>query len=1090
MRKMLLILILLYGISTIEAQQSSDIQTSSLWNSLPSMAYGSTKDFLPVSPNAASLGIFGQIPVGNYTGTAEINIPLYEIKYKELSVPISVNYHASGVKPDLFPGPVGLGWSLQCGGVITRVIKGAPDYGAGPEDESNGEHLAERPDPRGNNDWSSDRTLKEYVYYHDYLLEGTSDPDEFYFNFNGHVGRFYIDHTDTFRIQSDKGETFQITQVIQNSGFTGKFQVLPQTINRSYDSDYDIIYNNEVRLTSMIRGFQLIDSKGIKYTFGGSINSIEFSRQGFRESPDIDAGDLIKYIQPTTWHLVSIESPYGYKIDFSYGQETYITQVRFTDYVMNSKYNFNWNVNTIDGLKATLINGCYLKEITFPSGKIKFENSIASEQLIYEDYSPFHPMSSIQGFNFLDSYQTNNYNHYNRFNAYPDVRLANTKKIIEGTSDTNWETVRNRFLPHKIDAFEIYNNTDDRWIKKIHFSYTTSRMQRMKLTEIKVRGKEYNGLQTYSFRYNPLYTDFYLGQSTDHYGFQNSGSFNLPIDNPSGIFVQIIQNNPNFFYEMKTPSTVHYMNDMLEKVIYPTKGYTTLEYEPHEYGSEYKIWPFKVEANTNGNKYTGGPRIKKLSNFDSNGIKLTEKIYHYKKNYLTGGSTSSGVLAYTPKYHEKYENIEIVQKYLHIGSGEERIANKRGINYFLRCTSNPIYPLMSTRGNHVTYSEVTVEEPGNGYTVYKYKNYDNGYEDKELINYISRDLVDSRGINIPLWKDDEGISMKLERGQLLSEEIFDSNKRPKSKTEYIYNDDPDRFNQNVRYLKLSRNSIDLAESLRSYRIVAGLHYIYFPYLKKKKETAYLNKPAVKTQEFTYDNNYRLIKSVNTTDSNGESIKSEILYPHNLAQSNTVYEMMRILNMFNYPIQQTYFRTNELISKTNYTFSDNLSNDNRIMLLPYQKKAQYLNTPEYIESTITKYDALGNPLNIISKDNNSTCILWGYNGQYPIVEIKNVSYDQLKSVISESVINSISAENDPYMWYSYDINGLRTDARLKDALINTYTYEPLIGVKTITDPRGIITYYDYDGLGRLKETYIKEGSKKKTVQSYEYHYQNQ
>lgn len=114
----------------------------------------------------------------------------------------------------------------------------------------------------------------------------------------------------------------------------------------------------------------------------------------------------------------------------------------------------------------------------------------------------------------------------------------------------------------------------------------------------------------------------------------------------------------------------------------------------------------------------------------------------------------------------------------------------------------------------------------------------------------------------------------------------------------------------------------------------------------------------------------------------------------------------------------------------------------------------------------------------------------YNGQYPIVEIKNVSYDQLKSVISESVINSISAENDPYMWYSYDINGLRTDARLKDALINTYTYEPLIGVKTMTDQRGIITYYDYDGLGRLKETYIKEGSKKKTVQSYEYHYQNQ
>lgn len=51
---------------------------------------------IPPSPDAASLGKYGNIPVGLYTGISEINIPLYVIKTKRLEVPISVSYHAIG----------------------------------------------------------------------------------------------------------------------------------------------------------------------------------------------------------------------------------------------------------------------------------------------------------------------------------------------------------------------------------------------------------------------------------------------------------------------------------------------------------------------------------------------------------------------------------------------------------------------------------------------------------------------------------------------------------------------------------------------------------------------------------------------------------------------------------------------------------------------------------------------------------------------------------------------------------------------------------------------------------------------------------
>lgn len=133
-----------------------------VYNPVGTLSCGTTRDFLPVSPSAASLGIFGQIPVGNYTGTAMVNVPLYEIVYKELSIPINLSYHASGNKPDLFPGPVGLGWTLQAGGCISRMTRGNPDY----EEVKGINYLHTKPlweDPRKREDWYKKDVLKSYL---------------------------------------------------------------------------------------------------------------------------------------------------------------------------------------------------------------------------------------------------------------------------------------------------------------------------------------------------------------------------------------------------------------------------------------------------------------------------------------------------------------------------------------------------------------------------------------------------------------------------------------------------------------------------------------------------------------------------------------------------------------------------------------------------------------------------------------------------------------------------------------------------------------------------------------------------------------
>jgi YD repeat-containing protein len=54
----------------------------------------------------------------------------------------------------------------------------------------------------------------------------------------------------------------------------------------------------------------------------------------------------------------------------------------------------------------------------------------------------------------------------------------------------------------------------------------------------------------------------------------------------------------------------------------------------------------------------------------------------------------------------------------------------------------------------------------------------------------------------------------------------------------------------------------------------------------------------------------------------------------------------------------------------------------------------------------------------------------------------------------------------------------------DSEITTYTYKPLVGMTSMTDTKGLTTYYEYDGFQRLKSIKDSDGN---IVKSYDYHY---
>ena len=82
---------------------------------------------IPPSPDASALGEYGLIPVSKETGIPSISVPLTSLQGKNLSVPISLSYHAGGHRVQEISSWAGLGWTLNAGGVITRTVKGKAD---------------------------------------------------------------------------------------------------------------------------------------------------------------------------------------------------------------------------------------------------------------------------------------------------------------------------------------------------------------------------------------------------------------------------------------------------------------------------------------------------------------------------------------------------------------------------------------------------------------------------------------------------------------------------------------------------------------------------------------------------------------------------------------------------------------------------------------------------------------------------------------------------------------------------------------------------------------------------------------------------
>ena len=659
-----------------------------------------------------------------------------------------------------------------------------------------------------------------------------------------------------------------------------------------------------------------------------------------------------------------------------------------------------------------------------------------------------------------------------QFIPYTKVLVLDKIEFPLGSVDFAYKADHDPFISNFLVKNKLGNT-----IKSINFKYGDNYQDAPLLKELAMDGLEYG--PKYRFKYNELRYDKNT-RALDFWGFYNGKESN-PTLIPE-MSIRIYNTTENFVdsYGKGDRSTdPFYMQAyMLTSIEYPTGGYSEFEYEPHKFADQH---PLSTDA-FNPAKYipplnTGaGLRVSKITDYPSLGGIPVIKKYKY-------GITENGLgnILYSPTldtFVDEYVALSPMPCEGGITSPPFGLRYARELN--INALSN--YKKYIIFDRPVWYNMVT-EYTDDGKVEYYFEN------NTDYIGQISPvDLFRSTFISYYSSLFDDG--PRLKKKIVYKKENLNYQPLEETITEYkkfgfmnISNyfllrqiipgdsSDPDfTFREPGRFPSNPYSRIPYQISVNCHKpesrqvtlysggvpLISKEDYIYNPYMQVSQQIKYLN--------------------------NSKELDTDFKYPYD--SQGSVYQSMLDQNILAPVIEKTT-TYNDIKSehvKTDY-FSDPIKTNG--LILP-EKIQTSLSADETLRTDIVfdRYDKQGNILQYTTLGGSKVSYLWGYNGQYPIAEIRNADYSEIvPALITESSVKSIAEKNEPSVSDWSLIESIRSS--LPQAQVTTYTHYPLIGIASITDPRGQVTKYDYDWEGRLYSIYLEEDGRDKIIKRYHY-----
>jgi YD repeat-containing protein len=1112
--------------------------------SVPEAAFSQDlPDVIPPSPEAASFGKFSEVPVSLHTGVANISVPIASYSVGDKTFPVSIDYHGRGIQVSEIASKVGLGWALNAGGAVIRQTRGLADDITSYGYLSGGNMLIEA---LRNDTYLTDYSVRQNINSVENSTQKEFDrvSDVYTIQIGNLNAKFILNYKDNQPLL----QSFQDLEIdiIYNSGKIGGFKVIdsegyiyyfgiskaqihqpnPNEVARDSDyvnatysfpeigsyssvspSNYEETYN-----TWHIMNIESPTGDIVNFHYSPAPQATEFFRRSY-DDQDRLSGDVVAYATKLTSYQYQLEriEHRGGEIsltDYSTPRQdlknaTALHKVEIKDHDQNLVKYFELYQSYLTSIADNNYHS-QLVNLEPEAAKRLFLDSIVE---FGQNHGSKPPYKFTYNAELLPNRHSNSQDLWGYYNGKNNGRFLTffnyNNKVINRTVDVEKSKAG---LLEKI-TYPTGGST------KLYYGHNEGELGD-EFSDVLL--PDTNPIQTYSANIGHL--NFGGPQNlwnASQYRYEKTfiidqklfafPTVNIWFGDPSKCSSSVVTGNCDFRVYLSGNGNYFELLMGNSSVANVQPGQYTLIVEPqhlnhnpidimnnphHAFGVSF-TW--KISENNGNFIYGPGKRIEKVETYSSDDRLETVKEYKYEN--MNG--EKSGIIFSVGGFHT-------IDKYLSNGT---LVVEAHG--------AEPGSPFSTYQGNSIGYSDVIEYNlsgfDDSGKTHHVFTAYKDSGEAYRFPHHAPCDNSFIRGL--PLEKS----FFKNENGQykLVSKTVnefgFPNNDLMSLYTlhaNYFSTENaltPNPYSDLVSrsYFRLPmirpyleqvynfiNNTTELKSAYKVYVFTGGVINTL-----KSTNTSYDDNenPALVTTtetEFNYSNHYKPVNIITST-SDGKSMIQKYKYPQD---DPTSFAALNAAHIFE-PVEVTTYKdrdidkypdTNERLSitQTEYGASGQPLKPSKIKV---GKGTNNNDIEERIE--FIKYDDRGNLLQARKSDGTNITYIYGYNKTLPIAKIENATYSQVSSQVSNLQKKSNLDDDHCRNSGSCDEKNLRTALNnlrksLPNAMVTTYTYDPLIGVTSMTDPRGMIVYYEYDEFGRLSQTLDEDG---KILTETEYQY---
>ncbi len=468
------------------------------------------------SPSSAALVNMINENVDLYTGKTSVTIPIYSLKSGSIVVPITLQGTANAHKVNDIGTNVGMGFSLNTGGSITRIMKSLPDEFTGTISptynfpgygylhiKNQGVNLTNFDD---NNPNTADKMeiIKRgnwNVTQNQPVSGWDLQPDEFYFNFGTYSGKFLFDQDGGINLIPQAN--LKITTIFEmvngvnkitgfialtEDGFkyefgkttSGNFAQAPldetklsiATSSMHYTYRAIVAYDNNGNAY-----FLYTDASGYGYPYWWYertpyvLSPVPTHQYGVPVPPtyvpstifDFDNqnnNENFEYFHyPSTWHLAKITSPSGDWVSYSYASTNSITYL--------SDRSFSANIPDLAERSVSGIGNIFESPIrplpeTFNPDLIRYIYTLPAMQSFTESRSTINILSKkLQSINTSDN-TTVNFSSITAREDFPGdnrldyITVTNSQNLPVKNFSFNYNTIENTATESPLEQFNFF----------------------------------------------------------------------------------------------------------------------------------------------------------------------------------------------------------------------------------------------------------------------------------------------------------------------------------------------------------------------------------------------------------------------------------------------------------------------------------------------------------------------------------------------------------------------------------------------------------------------------------------------------------